>query len=102
MVYLITEFESGMYANDIYYIGIEALSSLIAEDFQDVFSTPNQLAGDLITLTLLPRARWQTLLNLDVIHVCSIYILIGDECAAHPFSHTTLATQQAKGTTKGS
>ncbi|KAG6885879.1 hypothetical protein C0993_008398 [Termitomyces sp. T159_Od127] len=33
----------------------------------DVFSTPPQLDGELITLTLLPRARWQTLLNLEVI-----------------------------------
>ena len=35
----------------------------------DVFSTPPQLDGELITLTLLPRSRWQTLLNLDVIQV---------------------------------
>uniref|UniRef100_A0A0W0EUF7 Uncharacterized protein n=1 Tax=Moniliophthora roreri TaxID=221103 RepID=A0A0W0EUF7_MONRR len=33
----------------------------------DVFSTPPKLDGDLITLTLLPRSRWQTLLNLEVI-----------------------------------
>lgn len=33
----------------------------------DVFLTPPQLEGDLVTLTLLPRSRWQTLLNLEVI-----------------------------------
>ncbi|KAF5389950.1 hypothetical protein D9757_003621 [Collybiopsis confluens] len=33
----------------------------------DVFSTPPRLDGDLITLTLLPRTKWQTLLNLEVI-----------------------------------
>lgn len=33
----------------------------------DVFSAPPQLQGDLVTLTLLPRSRWQTLINLDVI-----------------------------------
>lgn len=33
----------------------------------DIFSTPPQLDGELITLTLLPRSRWQTLLNLEVI-----------------------------------
>lgn len=35
----------------------------------DVFSTPPQLDGELVTLTLLPRSRWQTLLNLEVIQV---------------------------------
>jgi U3 small nucleolar RNA-associated protein 21 len=39
------------------------------DDSIDVFVTPPQLDGDLVTLTLLPRARWQTLLNLDVIQV---------------------------------
>ncbi|KIY72120.1 Utp21-domain-containing protein [Cylindrobasidium torrendii FP15055 ss-10] len=34
---------------------------------QDLFITPPQLDGELVTLTLLPRARWQTLLNIDVI-----------------------------------
>lgn len=38
----------------------------------DVFSTPSQLDGDLVTLTLLPRSRWQALLNLDVIQVCAM------------------------------
>jgi len=41
----------------------------IAEETPNVFSTPPQLDGDLITLTLLPRSRWQTLLNLDVIQL---------------------------------
>jgi len=49
----------------------EALESLAALTVQetpvDVFSTPPQLDGDLVTLTLLPRSRWQTLLNLEVI-----------------------------------
>ena len=35
----------------------------------DVYSTPEQLGDELITLTLLPRSRWQTLLNLEVISV---------------------------------
>lgn len=33
----------------------------------DPFSTPPQLDGELVTFTLLPRSRWQTLLNLEVI-----------------------------------
>lgn len=49
---------------------LEALEALGVEDKPtDVFSTPSQLDGDLVTLTLLPRARWQTLLNLEVIQV---------------------------------
>jgi len=46
---------------------LEALQSLNVQDSQDAFSTPSQLGGDLITLTLLPRSRWQSLLNLEVI-----------------------------------
>lgn len=51
-------------------LALSALSALTVNDTpSDVFSTPPQLDGELITLTLLPRARWQTLLNLEVIHV---------------------------------
>ncbi|KAH9857144.1 Utp21-domain-containing protein [Lenzites betulinus] len=47
---------------------LEALSALTVQDQStDVFVTPPQLDGDLVTLTLLPRSRWQTLLNLEVI-----------------------------------
>ncbi|KAF7796706.1 hypothetical protein EIP86_007889 [Pleurotus ostreatoroseus] len=47
---------------------LDALSALTVEDGpKDVFVTPPQLDGDLVTLTLLPRTRWQTLLNLEVI-----------------------------------
>ncbi|KAH9945893.1 Utp21-domain-containing protein [Epithele typhae] len=47
---------------------LNALSALTVQDSPaDVFSTPPQLDGELVTFTLLPRARWQTLLNLDVI-----------------------------------
>ncbi|KIK59596.1 hypothetical protein GYMLUDRAFT_85896 [Collybiopsis luxurians FD-317 M1] len=49
----------------------EALESLPPLEGQaakaDVLSTPPKLDGDLITLTLLPRTKWQTLLNLEVI-----------------------------------
>ncbi|KAI0672967.1 Utp21-domain-containing protein [Trametes maxima] len=47
---------------------LDALSALSVHDQPaDVFVTPPQLDGDLVTLTLLPRSRWQTLLNLEVI-----------------------------------
>ncbi|KAJ7219436.1 Utp21 specific WD40 associated putative domain-containing protein [Mycena pura] len=46
----------------------DSLSALTVQDTpENPFSTPFQLDGDLITLTLLPRSRWQTLLNLEVI-----------------------------------
>ncbi|KAF8831110.1 hypothetical protein HHX47_DHR1000096 [Lentinula edodes] len=48
--------------------GEESLSPLETLTAQaDVFSTPPKLDGDLITLTLLPRSKWQTLLNLEII-----------------------------------
>lgn len=51
-------------------IALEALTALkVSETPVDVFSTPPQLDGELITLTLLPRSRWQTLLNLELIQV---------------------------------
>ncbi|GAA5820800.1 hypothetical protein JCM11251_003166 [Rhodosporidiobolus azoricus] len=47
-----------------------ALSAINApnrwEDIQP-YTTPDQLAGELLTLSLMPRSRWQTLLNLDTI-----------------------------------
>ncbi|GAA6043467.1 hypothetical protein JCM8097_000725 [Rhodosporidiobolus ruineniae] len=36
------------------------------EDIQP-YTTPDQLAGELLTLSLMPRTRWQTLLNLETI-----------------------------------
>jgi len=51
---------------------LAGLSALVDEKKTvDVFTTPTQLDGELVTLTLLPRARWQTLINLDVIQVTS-------------------------------
>ncbi len=49
-------------------LALDALSALTVQDKPaDVFSTPPQLDGELVTFTLLPRSRWQTLLNLEVI-----------------------------------
>lgn len=49
--------------------GVEAIVALTASDPQDVYSTPAQLDGELMTLTFLPRSKWQTLLNIEVIQV---------------------------------
>ena len=48
-------------------IGLQSLESL--KRSEDVFSSPEQLAEELATLTLLPRTRWQALLKLEVIQV---------------------------------
>lgn len=53
-----------------YTTALDSLSPLETQAVQpDVFSTPPKLDGDLITLTLLPRTKWQTLLNFEVIQV---------------------------------
>jgi U3 small nucleolar RNA-associated protein 21 len=63
-------FLSAFYSFLPYFSDLNALSSLTVSDPPiNVFSTPPQLDGELITLTLLPRSRWQTLLNLEVIQV---------------------------------
>jgi U3 small nucleolar RNA-associated protein 21 len=38
-------------------------------DSTGVYTTAEQLSEKLLTMSLVPRARWQTLLNLDVIKV---------------------------------
>jgi U3 small nucleolar RNA-associated protein 21 len=48
---------------------LEGLASLTLQNESNLFVTPDQLDGELVTLTLLPRSRWQTLLNLDTIQV---------------------------------
>ena len=50
---------------------LEGLDSLALNEAPDLFTIPEQLDGELITLTLLPRSRWQTLLNLETIQVCT-------------------------------
>ena len=60
-----------------FFSDLDGLSALTVSDTPiDVFSTPPQLDGELITLTLLPRSRWQTLLNLEVIQVWNFALLL--------------------------
>ncbi|KAF5338359.1 hypothetical protein D9611_012520 [Ephemerocybe angulata] len=55
----------------------EALAALKVNDSPtDAFSTPPQLDSELITLTLLPRSRWQTLLNLEVIQFSVVFSIV--------------------------
>ncbi|WVW84648.1 hypothetical protein I302_106682 [Kwoniella bestiolae CBS 10118] len=46
---------------------IEGVEAIGAPEFTDIYTTPDQLAEGLITMSLLPRSRWQTLLNLETI-----------------------------------
>ena len=69
-------FPSVFYSFLPYISDLNALSALTVSDAPiDVFSTPPQLDGELITLTLLPRSRWQTLLNLEIIQAWVFYFL---------------------------
>ena len=69
-------FFSVFYSFLLHFSDLNALSALTVSDAPiDVFSTPPQLDGELITLTLLPRSRWQTLLNLEVIQVRDFFSL---------------------------
>jgi U3 small nucleolar RNA-associated protein 21 len=55
---------------NIPFLALEDLSALVVHDrSQDISGTMPDLEGDVITLTHLPRSRWETLLNLDVIQV---------------------------------
>ncbi|WWC70746.1 uncharacterized protein I206_104697 [Kwoniella pini CBS 10737] len=46
---------------------IEGVEAIGAPEFTDIYTTPEQLSEGLITLSLIPRSRWQTLLNLETI-----------------------------------
>jgi Utp21 specific WD40 associated putative domain len=61
---------------------LEGLSSLTMESagVVDVYTTPEQLGEELVTLTLLPRSRWQTLLNLETIHVSGLLGILFYSC----------------------
>jgi U3 small nucleolar RNA-associated protein 21 len=48
---------------------MEGIEPVGEPEFQDIYTTPDQLDGDMLTLSLMPRSRWQTLLNLDIIRV---------------------------------
>ena len=53
-----------------------ALSELTAPTrWEDVepYTTPDQLSTELLTLSLMPRSRWQTLLNLEIIKVIFLF-----------------------------
>jgi hypothetical protein len=55
---------------------LEDLSALVVPDrSQDISDPMPDLEGDVVTLTHLPRSRWETLLNLDVIQV-GFYIFL--------------------------
>jgi U3 small nucleolar RNA-associated protein 21 len=52
------------------FVALSHLSSLVACDQpQDALGSLPDVDSEVVTLTLLPRSRWQTLLNLDVIQV---------------------------------
>ncbi len=55
---------------NIPFSALEDLSALVVHDHsQDISGPMPDLEGEVVTLTHLPRSRWETLLNFDVIQV---------------------------------
>lgn len=48
---------------------LEGIELVGEPEYTELYTSPEQLEGGLLTLSLLPRSRWQTLLNLDTIRV---------------------------------
>jgi U3 small nucleolar RNA-associated protein 21 len=48
-------------------LDLDGIEPIGEPEFQDIYTTPEQLGEELLTLSLMPRSRWQTLLNLDII-----------------------------------
>ncbi|WVQ86757.1 hypothetical protein IAS59_000473 [Cryptococcus gattii] len=46
---------------------IEGIEDVGAPEFTDIYTTPDQIDESLVTLSLIPRSRWQMLLNLETI-----------------------------------
>jgi hypothetical protein len=87
-------------SNDIPFSALEDLSALVVNGrSQDISAPMPDLEGDVVTLTLLPRSRWQTLLNLDVIQVSFYKVLSVSYTFTQPGQ---LAKKQAKRAPKGS
>ena len=42
----------------------------VVEEAVEEFKSPDQIGEELITLSLLPNSRWQSLTHLDLIKVC--------------------------------
>ena len=87
---MIVSFYDVLTANNAEYSSVlEGLSALTTQDtVVEVFSTPPQLDGELVTLTHLPRSRWQTLLHLDVIQVSSGIHKLGPPISNKQFAAT--------------
>lgn len=61
-----------MTKTDINEADIDGLEDVGAPEYREIYTTPDQLSDGLLTLSLIPRSRWQTLLNLDTIRVSLI------------------------------
>ena len=62
---------------------MEEIEQIGAPEPVDIFVTPEQLSDGLLTLSLMPRSRWQTLLNLDTIRVSNLssgQLSVGADC----------------------
>jgi U3 small nucleolar RNA-associated protein 21 len=54
----------------------EEMETTESDEYNDYknYTSPEQLAFDLVTLSLLPESRWKNLVNLDIIRVKKIFV----------------------------
>ena len=80
--------------------GVGLVEAAFSEtDEQDEIEGPilstEQLSQEMVTLSVVPKSKWQTLLHLDVIKVSTtLFLALGD-------ANDILGTQQGQGSAKG-
>lgn len=82
---------------------LQELTASTMDDDHAFNPNTNQLSDELLTLSLVPRSRWQTLLNLDTIKVRPIlhllFVILVFIFGVR--SHANLATEQTQGASEG-
>ena len=73
-----------------------ATSTSDDDDDDDVFTSPEQLASDLITLANLPASRWQNLLSLEAIRARNRPAAAAAKPKAAPFFLPTVTGLQTR------
>jgi U3 small nucleolar RNA-associated protein 21 len=86
---------SGEGGRDLIDAAFDEDASRENSDVGAVLSSMEQLSKDIMTLSLVPKSRWQTLLHLDLIKVRPSRPTKGGSC----INPSTSATEQTKRTT---
>lgn len=59
------------------------------DEASGVYVSKDQLSEKMVTLSLVPKTRWQTLLHLDLIRVCNEFNLLSVPILYLPFPQLT-------------